>query len=256
MRVLVMTLALLGCSSEGAKHKAAGNVLFKQGDVDGAIKEYRAAVEAQPKDANAHTLLGNALFEKSSWEEARREYEKSLELDAKARAALEGLALIELRENHPERARALYERMLQAEPSDGEAHAAMGKLLYASGDLDGAERHLREALARTQNDRSSLYTLGLVLAKKKDPEQANAIFDRLEQLSPGKAYAPYGRAVAAATAGRDEEALQQLALAFARGIDDPAQVERDPSFERLRANPRFIELVHTRAPPQKGSPGP
>src|SRR5262249_49005937 len=100
------------------------------------------------------------------------------------------------------------------------------------------------------------YTLGLVLAKKKDPEQANAIFDRLEQLAPGQAYAPYGRAVAAAMAGRDEEAEKLLALAFARGIDDPAQVEPAPSFGRLRSDPQFQQLVHTRAPPQKGSPGP
>jgi tetratricopeptide (TPR) repeat protein len=253
MRTLLLLL-VVGCSSEGAKHKAAGNVLFRRGDLDGALREYRAAVAVQPKDANAHTLLANALFEKSAWEEARKEYQASLELDASARAALQGLAQLELREGHADRAATLYERMIQAQPGDGEAHAALGKLKLASGDLDGAERHLREALVHAQNDPSTLYTLGLVLAKKKDLEQANAIFDRLERLSPGKAYAPYGRAVAAAAAGRDDEALQQLELAFRRGIDDPAQVERDPAFEKLRGNPRFQELV--RAPPQKGSPGP
>jgi Tfp pilus assembly protein PilF len=254
MRAILFVILAVGCSSEGAKHKAAGNVLFKQGDVEGALREYRAAVDAQPKDANAHTLYGNALFEKARYDEAKKEYETALEYDGKARAALEGLALIELRQGRPAEAQKQYERMLAAEPRDGEAHAALGKLLYAHGDLDGAERHLREALVHTQNDPSSLYTLGLVLAKKKELEQANAIFDRLEQLAPNKAWAPYGRAVAAAETGRDDEALKQLALAFARGIDDRTQVERDPSFEKLRSNPRFMELV--RAPPQKGSPGP
>jgi tetratricopeptide (TPR) repeat protein len=254
MRALLLVILAVGCSSEGAKHKAAGNVLFKRGDVDGALSEYRAAVAAQPRDANAHTLCGNALFEKAQWDEARLEYQAALGLDGKARAALAGLALIDLRQGRAEDARQRYLRMIEIEPRDGEAQAAVGKLLYASGDLDGAERHLREALVHAQNDPSSLYTLGLVLAKKKDQEQANTIFDRLEQLSPGKAWAPYGRAVAAAVAGRDDEALKQLALAFARGIDDRAQVERDRSFDKLRNDPRFIELV--RAPPQKGSPGP
>ena len=32
-------LVVVGCSAEGAKHKAAGNVLFKQGDLDGAARE-------------------------------------------------------------------------------------------------------------------------------------------------------------------------------------------------------------------------
>ena len=251
-----ISIVISGCSSEAARHKAAGNVLFKQGDVDGALKEYRAAVAAQPKDANAHTLLGNALFEKSQWDEARTEYQTALSSDPTARAALQGLAQLELRQGHSGEARALYEKMLQAAPADGEAHSALGKLLFSTGDLDGAERHLREALVRAQNDPSTLYALGLVLAKKRELEQANAIFERLEQLAPGKAYAPYGRAVAAAAAGHDDEALQQLSVALQRGIDDPAQVERDPAFEKLRQNPRFLELVHTRAPPQKGMPGP
>ena len=256
MRWISVTILFfaIGCSSDGAKHKAAGNVLFKQGDLDGAIREYRAAVAAQPKDANAHTLLGNALFEKSSWDEARKEYQASLELDGKARAALQGLATLELRQNHPQEARALYEKMIAAEPRDGEAHTALGKILFATGDLDGAERHLRDALVYAQNDRSALYTLGLVLATKKEPEQANAIFDRLEQLAPDRAYAPYGRAVTAAMAGDNDKALQQLAIALQRGVDDPTEIERDPAFEKLRSDPRFQELVRTRAPPKKGSP--
>jgi tetratricopeptide (TPR) repeat protein len=254
MRWISVVIVMIGCSPEGAKHKAAGNVLFKQGDVDGAVREYRAALAAQPKDANAHTLLANALFEKSSFDEARKEYQASLELDGKARAALQGLAAIELRQNHLPQARALYERMIQAEPRDGEAHAALGKLLFASGDLEGAERHLRDSLVHAQNDRSALYTLGLVLATKKDSEQANAIFDRLEQLEPDRAYAPYGRAAAAAMAGDNDKALQQLGIALSRGVDDPTEIERDPAFEKLRSDPRFGELVRTRAPPKKGSP--
>jgi tetratricopeptide (TPR) repeat protein len=257
--VVVIALVVGACSSEGARHKAAGNVFFKANDIDGAVHEYRAAVAAQPNDANAHTLLGNALFEKSAWDESRAEYQKALELDGSARAALQGLASLELRQGHPKEARALYERMVAAQPSDGEAHAALGKLLYAEGDLDGAERHLREALVRAQNDRAALYTLGLVLAKRKDLEQANAIFDRLEALAPDRAYAPYGRALAAAEAGRDDEAFKQLAVALDRGVDDVASVERDPGFARLKGDKRFVDLVAAargRAPPRKGSPGP
>jgi tetratricopeptide (TPR) repeat protein len=258
MRRLFIVLLIAGCSSEAARHKAAGNVLFKQGDLDGAAREYRAAAVAAPKDPNAHTLLGNALFERSAWDESRREYQAALELDPTARAALQGLATLELRQDHPAQARALYERMITAQPRDGEAHAALGKILFAQGDLDGADRHLRDSLTYAQNDRSALYTLGLVLAQKKDQEQANAIFDRLERLTPDRAYAPYGRAVAAAAAGHDDTALEQLSVAFARGIDDPSEVEREPGFARLRENPRFVELVaaaRLRAPPKKG-PGP
>ncbi len=249
----------LGCSPEEAKHKAAGNVLFKQGDLPGAVKEYRAALQSNAKDPNAHTLLGNALFEQEKLDEAKREYQTAIDLDAKARAALQGLAMVCVRQDDNACARTQYERMLKSEPHDTDAHAALGKVLYAAHDLDGAERHLREALVYAQNDPAALYTLGLVLAKKKDQVQANAIFDRLDRATPGKAYAPYGRAVAAVVSGHDDEAYKWLGEALDRGIEDLGQVESDDSFATLKSNAKFVSLLalaRTRAPPKKASPGP
>jgi tetratricopeptide (TPR) repeat protein len=256
---LVGALLFSACSPEEAKHKAAGNVLFKQRDLDGAAREYREAIKSNPKDANGHTLLANALFEQEKYDQSRREYDAALALDGKARAALQGLVMIDLREKKDDAARVLLERMIAAEPRDSEAHAALGKVLYAKSDLDGAERNLREALVYAQNDPSALYTLGLVLAKKKEQDQASAIFDRLERVTPDKAYAPYGRAVAACAAGRSDEALKWLAVALDRGIEDAGAVERDDSFAAIRTLPKFAELIaaaRTRAPPKKGSPGP
>lgn len=249
--VALVAVLLVGCSSESAKRKAAGNVLFKRGDLEGAAREYRAAIEAQPKDPNAHALYGNVLFEQEKYDEAAREYQSALSYDNKSRAARLGLATVHLRRNRPAESRALFEAMIADEPRDVEAHAALGKLLLAQGELDGAERHLRETLVHAQNDTAALYGLGLVLAKRKDLEQANAIFDRLDRLTPERAYAPYGRAVAAAQAGRSDEALRWLAVALARGIEDLGSVSSDASFAALRGTPRFEELISkARTPPQ------
>jgi tetratricopeptide (TPR) repeat protein len=169
--------------------------------------------------------------------------------------------MVSLRQHKDAEARETFERMLKAEPRDPEAHVAIGKIAFAQGDLDGAESHLRQALAIAQNDPAALYTLGLVFAKKRDQEQANAVFDRLEEAAPGKAYAPYGRAVAAALVGKSDDALKQLAVALERGIEDLGQVEKDESFAAIRASdraPKLAELIaaaRVRAPPKKG-PGP
>ena len=83
--------------------------------------------------------------------------------------------------------------------------------------------------------------------------EANAIFDRLELLTPAKAYAPYGRAVAAAATGNSDEAVKWLTAALDRGIDDLGQVERDESFRALKDLPKFAELIATaraRVPPK------
>jgi tetratricopeptide (TPR) repeat protein len=255
----VALIFVCGCNADGAKHKAAGNVLFKRGDFAGAEREYRAALAGNASDANAHTLLGNALFEEERYDEAAAAWRAALSLDEGARAARQGLVTLAMRRGRVDDARAQLEAMVARDPRDVEAHAALGKLLLGAHDLDGAERHLREALAQAQNDPSALYSLGLVLAQKKDSEQANAIFDRLESLTPGKAYAPYGRAVAAAASGHGDEALKWLSVALERGVDDLGQVERDASFAGLRSDPRFAALIaaaRTRAPPRTGRPGP
>lgn len=257
--VAVVTFGLTACKTEQAKHKAAGNVLFKHGDLAGAEREYRAALTIDPKDANARTLLGNALFEEKRYDEARAAFAAALAQDPKARTALQGLVTLALRAEKPDEARGWLEKMIANDARDAEAQAALGKLLYARGDLDGAERHLRAALVQAQNDPSALYTLGLVLAKKREQVQANAIFDRLDRVAPDKAWAPYGRAAAAAIAGQKDDAFKWLGVALQRGVDDLGEVERDDSFQALRGDPRFQSLIaaaRLRAPPKKGSPGP
>src|SRR5438552_1575839 len=94
----LLSLVLLGsaCQRDVAQHKAAGNVYFREGDVEGALREYHAAVRLAPGDANARTLLGNAYYEKGDFAAARTAYGHALDRDPTGRAALQGLATIEI----------------------------------------------------------------------------------------------------------------------------------------------------------------
>ena len=70
LRLTIAALAC-GCVREETQHKAAGNVLFRQGSVDAALAEYQEAVKLGPRDAEAWILYGNALFEKNDREIGR-----------------------------------------------------------------------------------------------------------------------------------------------------------------------------------------
>jgi len=242
MTALALTF-LVGCSPTEARHKAAGNVLFKKGDFDGALREYDAAIAANGKDANGYTLRGNVHFERERYAEAERDYRAALERMPEARAARQGIAQIALRTGRDDEARKQYEAMIAEVASDVEAHAALGKLLFRAGELEGAERHLRDALMYAQNDTATLYTLGLVLAKKRQLDPALEIFARLDATDPKRPYAPYGRAVAYARLDRRDDALAALREAFARGMTDVDAVKRDDAFERLRDDARFVAIV-------------
>ena len=254
---LFTLLGLVGCVGRGVHHKARGNVLFHNGDIPGAIVEYRAAIAAAPEDANAHTLLGNALFEQAQYEPAAQSFQDALARDPQAREARRGLATCYLRLGRRAEAEAGFAALVAQSPGDHEAEAALGKLLLARGDLDGAEQHLGEALRFVRNDPPTLYALGLALARKKQQAQALEIFGRLDGVRPGQPYAAYGRAVTFAQGGRKEEALQWLGQALERGVDLLDEVLSDPDLASLRDDPRFASLVaeaRKRAPPKKGSP--
>ena len=58
-----------------------------------AVEEYRQAVAANPKSADAHANLGWGLYGEDKWDEAVQEFNEALRLEAGHIDALYGLAL-------------------------------------------------------------------------------------------------------------------------------------------------------------------
>ena len=61
----------------------SGKRLRKAGDLDGAISQYRAAINSTPAYAPAHYELGLALLQQGKKEEASQEFQKAASLDPK-----------------------------------------------------------------------------------------------------------------------------------------------------------------------------
>jgi Flp pilus assembly protein TadD len=60
--------------NEAMAHCNLGTALKAQGDMDGAIAEYRAALRLQPDNAMAHFDLGRVLWTKGNREAAFEEF--------------------------------------------------------------------------------------------------------------------------------------------------------------------------------------
>ena len=61
----------------------SGKRLLAAGDLDGAISQFRSAINSEPKYAPAHYQLGLALEQSGHKDEAKKEFEKAAELDPK-----------------------------------------------------------------------------------------------------------------------------------------------------------------------------
>jgi tetratricopeptide (TPR) repeat protein len=59
----------------------SGKRLLAAGDLDGAISQFRSAINSEPNYAAAHYELGLALQQSGKKDEAQREFQKATELD-------------------------------------------------------------------------------------------------------------------------------------------------------------------------------
>lgn len=240
--LLVLTGA---CVRPEVEHKARGNVLFRNGDLSGAIREYRAALALAPDDPVAQTLLGNALFEQGRYDAAAVAYQAALARDAGAREAQRGLAVTALRRGRDQEAVAGFTALIKQWPADYEAHAALGKLLLGRGDLEGAARHLGESLRWVGNDSATLYAFAVTRLRQGRVQEAQTLLLRLEEVAPGAPYSAYGRALIAARAGKSDEALLWIGRALERGMDRFDEIARDTDLGSVRGDSRLVGLLES-----------
>ena len=72
--------AHMAATEDSAAHVDTGNRLAGKRDWDGAITEYREALRADPKNANAHYNFGWALEQMGNLQEASQEYREAYEI--------------------------------------------------------------------------------------------------------------------------------------------------------------------------------
>src|SRR5208283_1998869 len=71
----------LACTSDNLiAQNNLGAVLFKKGQVDGAISHLQQALQIKPDSAQARNNLGNILAQKGQVDEAIAQYQKALEI--------------------------------------------------------------------------------------------------------------------------------------------------------------------------------
>ncbi len=218
----------LACIGEEAQHKAAGNIRFRQGDVDGALREYAQAVKQTPSDAEAQVLYGNALFEKERYDQARAAFARAVAIMPEATAAHRGLAKVALRQHRGADAERHLGDVLSHDAHDREALRDLAGLRAERGDLAGAEELLLRAAAAARHDVRTLYPLALVQTRRGETDAALATADALAAAEPERGFADY---------------VDALARALAKGVDDIGQVEADQNLAALRTHPRFRELL-------------
>jgi formylglycine-generating enzyme required for sulfatase activity/Flp pilus assembly protein TadD len=134
----------------------AGNILMDIGDLEGAIKLYQEAIQANPNDGEAHRMLGMALGEKKDWQGDINEQRTAILLDPNDAAAKTEL-------------KAALQAAAKASTADLVVKALPGADVYLDDELRGKTSPLGEL--KIENLKPGNHSLRVSLPGKEPFEQ-------------------------------------------------------------------------------------
>jgi tetratricopeptide (TPR) repeat protein len=140
-----------------AIHHNLGALAYQMGDMETALSEFRAALEADPDDPDTHYQLGATYlvlaFPSGAMEpdpdmvnQAETQFQRALELADEKPEAKIGLANIHLVRGEVDQAIMLLEEVLENNPEMREALFALGRAYLSAGEVDRAEATLERFL--------------------------------------------------------------------------------------------------------------
>jgi len=210
----------------------AADEFYQEQDVDNAIRQYRRALEINPRSVAAHQRLGFLLIDcKGMLPQGMAHSREAIRLDPdNARAHYDlGMALFGLR-RVGEAIGHLRIALRHAPAEDSNVYNRvdiehnLGLALYLVGSFDEAALHLAEATRMSPDNAKLRYDLALALAAQGNIDATLAQYSKARKLDPGVDVSPglhHLLGAAYAKAGRFEEALasaqKALALAEAAG---------------------------------------
>jgi tetratricopeptide (TPR) repeat protein len=171
---------------------------------------------------DAAMLLGMILLQRGAFDEAERQFKTALELNPRVAVAerSRGIALMQL--GRSEEALQCFDRAIAIKPDAAEFFANRGNTLLALQRFDEALASFDSALALKPDYADAHADRGNALQALERFEEAIASYDRAASLKPGAPAVAFNRAVALQSLNRYEDALvgYDKAIALRPGFID------------------------------------
>jgi tetratricopeptide (TPR) repeat protein len=181
-------------------HQVSGEVMESMKNYDGALAEYKKAIERAPQRPGVHYRLGNLYWTTTQWDAAAEQFRSELANDAGNCLAQWKLGNLLLEQNlRPEEALGEIDRALAICPNLVQARVDRGRASLKLSRYDDAVRDLRIAATASPEEPSIHFFLAQAyraLGRAQDARAEMQAFAKLEENER------------AATAKRAQEVLQ------------------------------------------------
>jgi eukaryotic-like serine/threonine-protein kinase len=214
-------------------------------DWEGAEREFRRAIELEPRYATAHQWFAFLLVSQGKHGEALLEGHTALELDAGSVSIRRGVGWLYYYARRYDQARYHLQRAIEMNPTAVESHRILGLTLAHQGQLAEAERVLRDALTLPVAGAYTAADLGWVLAAAGRRAETEALLRELEAKAHQEYVSPVPFAMLHLALGDRQRALDWAERARAERRGWLAYLAVNPILDPLRGEPRFQALLET-----------
>ncbi len=167
-----------------ARHLRQGYTLYNQGNVDGAIRQWRQAIDQVPSHAEAHYRIGVALQERGELPQAITALREATRLNPDEATIHIHLARACEAAGHTKDALAAYRKALQLVPTSAHVHHRIGHVLAEQGDLAGAMQAWRQTIHLQPDYAYAYVSLGRALGQTGQKNEAVTAYEQALQLDP------------------------------------------------------------------------
>ena len=239
--------------SLGAAYMAQGELLSDIGRFAESAQMFKRLAAIWPNNAIVLNRLGGAYSLSGDFESAIIAFEESLKLEATGQA-YSSLGAMHYYLGDFQSAAAALEKAVIASPDvywfwgnlgSAYRYTKAGKAVVRSTYERALKLALR-ALDVNANDKTALADLSLYYVNLGMEPKARQAIDRATQLAPNDPYMYYYRALIEASLGRNDQALDEIAAAVARGYPKEL-VKADPEFKALQDLERFRAILDSPA---------
>jgi tetratricopeptide (TPR) repeat protein len=192
------------------------SLLLDRGEVQKAISELQAVVNAAPDNFVARYNLGRAHIARGEWEQARQQFTEAIRERPDYLSARLALAQLQVMRTEFEPALKSVAAILQIDKNNAparmiEAAALMGERKYAEA------RQLLEAVRQANPNAPEIdFSLGMMAMKEGNLKEAEGIFRKAYAANPNDARALVGMVEVLAAQGHYDQAIQVLQSELAK----------------------------------------
>jgi len=232
-------------SLSGAHSSLGFGEFYWSWDAPGAEKEFRRAIELDPKSVNAHHWYATMLMSLGREKESLGEIDKAQQLDPQSTAILADQGLIIYHNEQTERAIAELKQLEAAEPGFLSPHNYLAAIYYAGHDC---RNYLAEskAAATVQHDEQRLKIVSAGeqgLAASGTRGMLTEILKVQKDLFAQGKLAAYDLAMTYAALDEKQDAMKYLQIAYTKHEGAVVAMRVESTFKVLYGEKEFRKLL-------------